>query len=36
MKTLPADYGWNLQDLDGKLVSFSEIAKKPVVLEPPG
>jgi thiol-disulfide isomerase/thioredoxin len=31
-KTLPADYGWTLQDLDGKPVVFSEFARKPVVL----
>ncbi len=31
-KTLPADYGWTLQDLDGKPVPFSEFAGKPVVL----
>ncbi len=30
--TLPADYGWKLQDLDGKPVSFGEFARKPVVL----
>lgn len=31
-KTLPADYGWALHDLDGKPVSFGEFARKPVVL----
>jgi thiol-disulfide isomerase/thioredoxin len=31
-KTLPADYGWTLQDLDGKPVTFGEFAHKPVVL----
>jgi thiol-disulfide isomerase/thioredoxin len=31
-KTLPADYGWTLQDLDGKPVSFGEFAGKPVLL----
>lgn len=31
-KTLPADYGWKLADLDGKPVSFSEFSGKPVVL----
>ncbi len=31
-KTLPADYGWTLQDLDGKSVSFGEFAHKAVVL----
>ncbi|HEY2159472.1 MAG TPA: TlpA disulfide reductase family protein [Isosphaeraceae bacterium] len=31
-KTLRADYGWTLQDLDGKPVPFSEFARKPVVL----
>jgi thiol-disulfide isomerase/thioredoxin len=30
--TLPADYGWKLQDLDGKPVSFGEFAHRPVVL----
>jgi thiol-disulfide isomerase/thioredoxin len=31
-KTLPADYGWTLKDLDGKPVSFGDFAHKPVVL----
>jgi thiol-disulfide isomerase/thioredoxin len=31
-KTLPADYGWTLHDLDGKPVSFGAFAGKPVVL----
>ena len=31
-KTLPADYGWTLRDLDGKPVPFSDFARRPVVL----
>ena len=31
-KTLPADYGWTLQDLDGKPVPFADFAHKTVVL----
>ena len=31
-KTLPADYGWALEDLDGKPVPFGDFANKSVVL----
>ena len=31
-KTLPADYGWTLHDLDGKPVAFADFARRPIVL----